>query len=114
MSLDPASQNINDHQAGMLDQLVQDQANGYDSLLGCLLLVCRSHGVATTADALTSGLPLNNGKLTPALFKRAAERANLSVTTLKKPINFIRPAFMPVTLLLKRDEACQISIVHNI
>ena len=108
MSLDPASQNINDPQVGMLDQLVQDQANGYDSLLGCLLLVCRSHGVATTADALTAGLPLNNGKLTPALFKRAAERANLSVTILKNPINFIRPAFMPVTLLLKRDEACKL------
>jgi ATP-binding cassette subfamily C protein LapB len=92
-----------------LAQLTQNQPNVNDSLLGCLLLVCRTHQVATTKDALTAGLPLRDGKMTPALFKRAAERANLAVTTLKKPLSQIRAEFLPVTLLLKNDEACMLT-----
>ncbi len=98
----PNSTNIN------LDDLLHAQANSGDSLLGCLLLACRGHQVVTTKDALIAGLPLKNGKMTPALFKRAAERANLAVTILKTPINQIRTAFLPITLLLHNDEACQL------
>ena len=91
-----------------LDDLLRQQSSSGDSLLSCLLLTCRVHQLATTKDALIAGLPLRNGKMTPALFKRAAERANLAVTILKKPINQIRTAFLPVTLLLRNDEACQL------
>ena len=77
-----------------------------DPLLGCLMLACRSHQLVTTPDALIAGLPLRNGKMTPALFKRAAERMNLAVTTLKRPLNQIRGEFLPVTLLLNGDDAC--------
>ncbi|MES2579776.1 MAG: type I secretion system permease/ATPase [Pseudomonadota bacterium] len=91
-----------------LDALIQEQVNGNDSLLSCLLLACRAHQIATTKDALIAGLPLRNGKMTPALFKRAAERVNLAVTILKKPINQIRAEFLPVTLLLQNDEACNL------
>ena len=91
-----------------LEELTQNQANTGDSLLGCLLLACRTHQIATTKDALTAGLPLRNGKMTPALFKRAAERENLVVTILKKPIDKIRLEYLPVTLLLNNDEACKL------
>jgi ATP-binding cassette subfamily C protein LapB len=83
-----------------------------DSLLGCLLLACRAHQIATTRDALSAGLPLRNGKITPTLFKRAAERANLAVTILKKPLNQIRAEFFPVTLLLSNDEACTLTGIN--
>jgi ATP-binding cassette, subfamily C, bacterial LapB len=96
-----------------LVQLTQNQLNVNDSLLGCLLLSCRTHQIATTKDALTAGLPLRDGKMTPALFKRAAERANLNVTTLKKPLNQIRAEFLPVTLLLNNDEACMLTGVDR-
>ena len=89
-----------------LDPTTQNQTTISDPLLGCLMLACRVHQVATTPDALTAGLPLRNGKMTPALFKRAAERVNLSVTTLKRPLNQVRAEFLPVTLLLKDDDAC--------
>lgn len=92
-----------------LADLTQNQINLHDSLLGCLVLACRTHQVVTTRDALIAGLPLRNGKMTPALFKRAAERENLSVTTLKKPLNQIRPEILPVTLLLNNDEACKLA-----
>ncbi len=92
----------------LLDQLSQQQVGSNDSLLGCLLLACRTHQVATTRDALIAGLPLRDGKMTPALFKRAAERANLVVTILKKPLNQIRAEYLPVTMLLNHDEACKL------
>ncbi len=96
-----------------LEQLTQNQSSMNDSLLGCLLLACRTHQIATTRDALAAGLPLRDGRMTPALFKRAAERANLNVTTLKKTLNQIRAEFLPVTLLLNNDEACMLTGVDR-
>lgn len=77
-----------------------------DSLLECLMLLCQLHGVAMTSDALTSGLPLREGKLTPAIFKRASERANLISKIIKKPLTAIQSEFLPAVLLLKNEEAC--------
>ena len=98
----------------LLDELSQQTAGSNDSLLGCLLLACRTHQIATTRDALIAGLPLRNGKMTPALFKRAAERANLVVTVLKRPLHQIRTEFLPVTLLLKDDDACKLVSVDRV
>ena len=41
----------------LLDELSQQTAGSSDSLLGCLLLACRTHQIATTRDALIAGLP---------------------------------------------------------
>ena len=49
-----------------------------DSLLQCLMTVCRFHGGGTTAAALCAGLPLKDGRLTPDLFERAAARVGLA------------------------------------
>jgi ATP-binding cassette subfamily C protein LapB len=87
-----------------------------DSLLDSLVLICRIQGLATSKDALISGLPLRSGKMTPALLKRSAERVNLVVTTLKKPLNKLRPEFLPAILLLKDEEACvltKLDVVAN-
>ncbi len=80
-----------------------------DSLLDSLVLICRIQGVATSKDALISGLPLRDGKMTPALLKRSAERVNLAVTILKKSLDKIRPEFLPAILLLKDEEACVVT-----
>lgn len=90
----------NNNQAIVMDGMV------VDSLLACLLVICRIHGVAITKDALTAGLPLGDGGMTPALVKRAAARANLVSNVLKKPLNAIRAEFMPTILLLNDEEAC--------
>ena len=88
----------------------QSQNNGVaDSLLDCLAFICRLYGVATSKDALIAGLPLRDGKMTPALLKRAAERVNLAVTIFKKPLNEIRPEFLPAILLLQDEQACVIT-----
>lgn len=80
-----------------------------DSLLDSLALICRMYGVATSRDALMSGLPLRDGKMTPALLKRSADRVNLAVTILKKPLDKVRQEFLPAILLLKDEEACVIT-----
>jgi ATP-binding cassette subfamily C protein LapB len=82
------------------------QVHAVDSLLECLLVVCRIHGVTITRDALTAGLPLSEGNMTPALVQRAAARANLASKVHKKPLVAIRSEFMPCILLLHNEEAC--------
>jgi ATP-binding cassette subfamily C protein LapB len=90
-----------------LDQIKNDGVA--DSLLDSLALICRLYGVATSKDALVSGLPLRDGKMTPELLKRSADRVNLAVTILKKPLNQIRQEFLPAILLLKDEQACVIT-----
>lgn len=83
-----------------------------DTLLESLLLVCRLHGVATSRDALVAGLPLRDGKMTPALVKRSASRVHLAATILKKSLDKTRQEFLPAILLLKDDEACVVTKVN--
>lgn len=82
------------------------EVQSVDSLLESLHLLCRIKGVAISKDALSAGLPLNNGRMTPSLVKRAASRANLTAKVLKKPISAIRAEFAPSILLLQGEEAC--------
>ena len=77
-----------------------------DSLLQCLLALCRYHGSASTAEAIVGGLPLENGKLTPGLFERAAARVSLASRVLEKPIFEIEPALLPAVLLMQDQRAC--------
>ena len=84
----------------------QSQTRVTDSLLECLTMLCRIYGVSITKDAFSAGLPLKEGRLSPILFKRAAERANLASSTLKKPLASIRHEFLPAVLLLEHEEAC--------
>lgn len=82
------------------------QSDVKDSLLNCLQISCRLHGIAISNDALAAGLPLSNGRMTPSLVKRAAERANLVSNVLKKPLKNIHAEFVPAILLLEEEEAC--------
>ena len=77
-----------------------------DSLLVSLQMVCRTHGIAISKDALVAGLPLQDGRITPSLVKRAAERANLVSNVLKKSLNDLRAEHVPAILLLEQEEAC--------
>lgn len=79
-----------------------------DALLECLLYICRHNRLATTRDALTSGLPLENGKLNPELFKRSAERLRLEVTVKQGELTSLFQPQADVTLLLNNHRACQL------
>ena len=78
----------------------------HDPLLACLVELTRLHGRPSTRAALTAGLPLENGSLTPSLFARAAARAGLSSRILRRALPDIDDVVLPAILLLKGDQAC--------
>lgn len=81
-------------------------ARADDSLLQCLLALCRYHDNASTAEAVVGGLPLEDGHLTPALFERAASRVGLASRVVYKAADAIESALLPAILLQQGDKAC--------
>lgn len=77
-----------------------------DPLLECLVILSALFERPHSADALTAGLPVVGGKLTPALFLRAGERAGLSARIIKRAIRDIAPLSLPCVLLLENSNAC--------
>ncbi|SSW72582.1 type I secretion system permease/ATPase [Achromobacter agilis] len=77
-----------------------------DPLLDCLVEITRLHGVTATAQALSSGLPLEEHRLTPALLPRAAARAQLSARVVKRALDSISQDLLPAILLLHGERAC--------
>ncbi len=77
-----------------------------DPLLGCLLILGRLQHRHCTADSLTAGLPLTDGRLTPGLFMRAALRLGLSSKIVRRPINRISNLVLPAVVLLTNNMAC--------
>ncbi|MDX1484312.1 MAG: type I secretion system permease/ATPase [Alphaproteobacteria bacterium] len=77
-----------------------------DPLLGCLALMTKLHERTQSAEALVSGLPLEDGRLSPELFLRAAERAGLTGNIVKRPLSGIPDFALPVVLLLREGSAC--------
>jgi ATP-binding cassette subfamily C protein LapB len=87
------------------DDLREDLLH-HDPLLACLVELTRIHGRPSTRAALSAGLPLEGGCLTPSLFARAATRAGLSSRIVRRALDGIDSALLPVILLLKGDQAC--------
>lgn len=79
----------------------------FDPLLESLLIVARVHGRALTRAAAIAGLPLaRQARLTPALFARAARRADLACRIVRRPLEKLNPRLLPAVLLLQGREAC--------
>ena len=99
---------MTDNTAAIKEEWVQPQEDRevHDPLLECLATLARYHGRPCTRDALSAGLPLENHRLTPSLFERAARRAGLASKVLERPLDQIEPALMPVVLLLHDRQAC--------
>lgn len=77
-----------------------------DPLLGCLVAMTKHFGRPVTPEALVSGLPLVERRLTTGLFLRAADRADLSARIVKRKLQDIPDYVFPVVLLLKGRGAC--------
>lgn len=72
-----------------------------DSLLNCLVHLTQQNHRPLSAEVLRDGLPLENNKLTPKLFVRAAKRAGFKSRVDKRDLQSIAPLTLPVVLLLK-------------
>ncbi len=84
-----------------------------DPLADCLAqfvsLTLRPHSIAS----LLAGLPLENGRLTPALMARALERAGYSARIERRALDRVRPISLPVILFLKDGDACILTARHD-
>ncbi len=77
-----------------------------DPLLACLIVLTKIFQQPASAHALTAGLPVPSEGLSPELFIRAAERANISSTISRKKLTNIDRLLLPAVLLLKDRGAC--------
>lgn len=76
-----------------------------DPLLLCLAYLSRFHLQPFSTESLAAGLPLENDKLSPALFVRAAERAGFKAAIAEKSLDDISSLTLPVVVLLKDNRA---------
>ena len=86
-----------------------------DPLLACLVIFTKIHHRPFSAEALTQGLPVQEGESTPklfsrdpnkALFSRAAARGGFTSKLVERSLENISPLVLPVILLLKDGDAC--------
>jgi ATP-binding cassette subfamily C protein LapB len=86
-----------------------------DSLLDCLVLFTKLYHKPFSAEALTAGLPVEPGADSPelfsinnakGLFSRAAERAGLKSSLIRRPLAQISPLQLPMIILLSNQSAC--------
>ncbi|MBD3647959.1 MAG: type I secretion system permease/ATPase, partial [Pseudomonadales bacterium] len=78
------------------EQATYSPNSGRDSLLDALVTLTQIHHKPFSAESLTAGLPLEEGKLTPSLFVRAAERAGFSAKHLHRELDEISELALPV------------------
>ena len=84
-----------------------------DPLLDCLIVLTRHYGRPMSAAALTAGLPLPDGRLTPEAFARAAARAGLSARLLRRPLARLSGSALPAVALLADRRACVLLAVDG-
>jgi len=77
-----------------------------DPLLQCLIIITKIFHHPFSEQSLTGGLPLVDGRLTPELFLRAAERADLSAKLVDRPLDEIPLQALPAVLLMKDKQVC--------
>lgn len=78
-----------------------------DPLVDCLCLMAGHYGRRTSPASLTSGLPVPPPGITPALFLRAAERADLHATLVERSLESLAIApNLPCILTLEHGQAC--------
>ncbi len=84
----------------------REPAETGDPLLDCLVTLTKLQQQPCSGEALRAGLPLVNGRLTPALFVRAAERAGFAARVVKRPLARIPKMVLPAVLLFQDGQAC--------
>ncbi|MDV6251898.1 type I secretion system permease/ATPase [Vibrio sp. EA2] len=83
-----------------------------DPLLNSLIYVSRYYGLANSPEALVNGLPLSEGKLTPFLLPRAAERAGLVAKENRGELESISSLILPAILVLKDGDSCVLNSLN--
>jgi len=94
--------------------LEADRAAIHMPIVECLRLLAGHYGRRTSAISLTAGLPIPRTGITPTLFVRAAERADLHARLASRPLESLAIApNLPCILVLEKGQACILwDVVH--
>lgn len=84
-----------------------------DPLLGCLVLLTQYNHRPVSAQVLTDGLPLVDGRLTPKLFLRAASRGGFAAKLAERPLDDIAALLLPAVILLQDEKACILQLMDR-
>lgn len=84
---------------------LQGDAPTPDPLVACLLMLARQHDLPASEFAVTSGLPLQSGRLSPSMFDRAARRIGLRARVVERGLADLDGLVTPLVLLLEGDRA---------
>ncbi|GAA4503702.1 type I secretion system permease/ATPase [Pseudaeromonas paramecii] len=85
-----------------------------DELLESLVFLSKFHGIPNSKEALVAGLPMPDGRLTPLLFLRAAERAGFTARQQGVSLGQISELLLPCVLLLSGGSACILLAVDRV
>lgn len=86
-----------------------------DTLLDCLVLFTKLYHKPFSAEALSAGLPIEIGRESPelfsinnakGLFSRAAARAGLKSSIVRRPLTQLSPLQLPMIILLSNQGSC--------
>lgn len=78
-------------------------------LVECLRILAGHHGRRTSTNALTAGLPIKSSGITPLLFLRAAERADMRANLAERSLESLAIApNLPCIITLEHGQACVI------
>ena len=83
----------------------QARTFGDDPLTASLTYLAAYHGRAVSPQALLGGLPILDGRLSVALYDRAARRAGLETEAIKRDILDIPALVLPAVLIMKNGTA---------
>ena len=76
-------------------------------LVDCLRMLAGHYGRRTSNDGLTAGLPIPTKGLTPSLFIRAAERADMQAHLAERSLDSLAIApNLPCIMALEEGQAC--------
>jgi ATP-binding cassette subfamily C protein LapB len=93
-----------------------------DPLLDCLVILTKLHHEPYSAEALTAGLPVEEGAATPELFSlehsksnfsRAAKRAGFTSKLVKRELEEIPQMVLPCILVLHARGACILEAIDH-
>ena len=87
--------------------LQADRMAIHSPLVECLRLLAGHYGRRSSTASLTAGLPIPPTGITPALFVRAAERADLQARLVERALEGLAiSANLPCVLALENNQAC--------
>lgn len=85
----------------------------FDPLLTSLVIMTKLHGRAMSAEALSAGLPLENNRMTLALYIRASQKVGFSSRVTKAELTQLNNLVCPCVILLKNRRCCILTAVNR-